>query len=71
MGHEVEQDAGDPCQVFFTGFGGDVEEVEDDGLSDLSNGLRRLRIEEPVAHRHIDIKVSSASVQRLTGLRDP
>ena len=69
MGHEDEPEG--PCEPPSTASGGDVEEVEGDGLSDLSNGLRGLRIKEPAVHRHIDIKVSSASVRRLTGLRDP
>ena len=71
MGHEDEPSGKGLCEVFFIGSGGDVEEAKDDGLSDLSDGLRKLHIKEPVAQHHADIKVSSASIRRLGGPRNP
>jgi hypothetical protein len=45
---------------------GDEEGGEDDVLSSLSNGLSCLDIKDPAVHRHISIKVSSASVRKLS-----
>jgi len=65
MPHKDEPDGEDFSEFSFTEPSEDEEE-NGDALSNLSNDLRRLHIEEPVAKRHIDIKVSSASVRKLS-----
>lgn len=67
MPHEDHPDGEDRTEVSFTEPREDGE--EDDTLSNLSNGLRSLNIKVPVAQRHIDIKVSSASIRRFS--REP
>jgi len=65
MPHKDEPDGEDLSEVSFTEPSEDEEE-NGDVLSNISNDLRRLRIEEPAVKRHISIKVSSASVRRLS-----
>ena len=65
MPRKDEPDGEDLSEVSFTEPSEDEEE-NDDVLSNLSNDLRKIRIEEPAAKRHISIKVSSASIRRLS-----
>ena len=66
MPHKDEPDGEGLSEVSFTEPSEDEEGDTDDVLSNVSNGLRSLRIKEPAAKRRIGIKISSASVRRFS-----
>lgn len=67
MPHQDEPDDDGLSEVSFTEPSEDEEGEKDDVLSGLSSGLRSLHIKEPAAKPRIGIKISSASVRRLSG----
>lgn len=65
MPHEDDPDGGGLGEISFTEPNEDDEGAEE-ALSNLTNGLRSLNIKAPAAQRHINIKVSSAPIRRLS-----
>lgn len=67
MPHEDDLDGEDLSEISFTEPNeGDEEEEEDDPSSNLSHRLHGLDIKDPTIRRHLDTRVPSASVRRLS-----